>query len=63
MSARLRGRVEKLEIRSGIGPVDEICREKLRDMNATTGDNIDVDAIPAGKACKVYIAIIGREVF
>ena len=60
MSARLRGRVAKLEDRNGSRHNDEWFREQLRQYFAL---RIDVDAIPAGKAGKVYIKAMGREVF
>jgi len=60
MSARLRGRVTRLEDRKGFRRGDEWFREQLRQYFAL---GIDVDAIPAGKAGAVFFEQAGREVF
>jgi len=59
MSAKLQGRVTKLEDRNGSRHNDEWFREQLRQYFRS----IDVDAIPAGKAGEVFFAEVGREVF
>ena len=63
MSRALQGRLEKLEGRNGDPAHDDYFRAELRQANATAGANIDIDAIPAGKAGEVYVAAFGREVF